>query len=84
MGMRQQIAYRHDATKSVQNTADDHKRTWYVSKQTIHVDLHVPFTKDVIQEKSIKHHDKLGNHSNAPTDRATKKEVEENLASRPN
>jgi hypothetical protein len=27
MGMRQQIAYRHDATKSVQNTTDDHKRT---------------------------------------------------------
>jgi hypothetical protein len=36
----------------------------YVSNQTIHVDLHVPFIKDVIQEKSIKHHAKLGNHSN--------------------
>jgi hypothetical protein len=24
----------------------------------------VPFIKDVIQEKSINHHDKLGNHSN--------------------
>jgi hypothetical protein len=38
---------------------------WYVSNQTIHVDLHVPFIKDVIQEKSIKHHAKLGHHSNA-------------------
>jgi hypothetical protein len=38
---------------------------WYVSNQTIHVDLNVPFIKDVIQEKSIKHHDKLGHRSNA-------------------
>jgi hypothetical protein len=38
---------------------------WYVSNQTIHVDLHVPFIKDVIQEKSIKHHEKLERHSNA-------------------
>jgi hypothetical protein len=38
---------------------------WYVSNQTIHVDLHVPFIKDVIQEKSKKHHDKLEHHSNA-------------------
>jgi hypothetical protein len=38
---------------------------WYVTNQTLHDDLKVPFIKDVIQEKSIKnHHDKLGNHSN--------------------
>jgi hypothetical protein len=72
-----------------------------VSNQTIHVDLHVPFIKYVIQEKSKKHHVKLGHHSNAilqpllaeqqrrsyiaaPTGRATKRKVEENLASRPN
>jgi hypothetical protein len=37
-----------------------------VSNQTIHVDLHVPFIKDVIQEKiKKKHHDKLERHSNA-------------------
>jgi hypothetical protein len=35
-----------------------------MSNQTLHVDLHVPLIKDVIHEKSIKHHDKLGNHSN--------------------
>jgi hypothetical protein len=38
---------------------------WYVSNQTIHVDLHVPFTKDVIQEKSKKHREKLERHNNA-------------------
>jgi hypothetical protein len=38
---------------------------WYVTNQTLHDDLKVPFTKDVIQEKSINHHDTLGNHSNA-------------------
>jgi hypothetical protein len=27
MGMCQQITYRHNATESVQNTANDHKRT---------------------------------------------------------
>jgi hypothetical protein len=37
---------------------------WYVTDQTPLEDLKVPFIKDVIQEKSINHHDKLGNHSN--------------------
>jgi hypothetical protein len=36
----------------------------YVTNQTLHDDLKVPFIKNVIQEKSINHHDKLGNHSN--------------------
>jgi hypothetical protein len=36
----------------------------YVTNQTLHDDLKVPFIKDVIQEKSINHHNKLGNHSN--------------------
>jgi hypothetical protein len=34
---------------------------WYVTNQILHDDLKVPFIKDIIQEKSIKHHDKLGN-----------------------
>jgi hypothetical protein len=37
---------------------------WYVTNQTLHDDLKVPFIKNVIQEKSTNHHDKLGNHSN--------------------
>jgi hypothetical protein len=37
---------------------------WYVTNQTIHDDLKVPSIKDVIQKRSINHHDKLGNHSN--------------------
>jgi hypothetical protein len=36
----------------------------YVTNQILHYDLKVPFIKDVVQEKSINHHDKLGNHSN--------------------
>jgi hypothetical protein len=32
---------------------------------SIHVDVHLPFIKDVIQEKNKKHHDKLERHSNA-------------------
>jgi hypothetical protein len=35
-----------------------------VTNQTLHDDLKVPFIKDVIQENSINHHGKLGNHSN--------------------
>jgi hypothetical protein len=38
--------------------------SWYVTNQILHDDLKVPFTKDIIQEKSINHHGKLGNHSN--------------------
>jgi hypothetical protein len=37
---------------------------WYVTNQTLHDNLKVPFIKNVIQEKSINHHDKLGNHGN--------------------
>jgi hypothetical protein len=37
---------------------------WYVTDQTLHDDLKVPFIKDVIQKKSINHYDKLGNYSN--------------------
>jgi hypothetical protein len=37
---------------------------WYVTKQTLHDDLKIPFIKDVIQEKRINHHDKLRNQSN--------------------
>jgi hypothetical protein len=37
---------------------------WYVTNQTLHNDLNVPFIKDIIQEKSLKHYDKLGHHSN--------------------
>jgi hypothetical protein len=37
---------------------------WYVTNQTLHDDLKVPFIKDVIQERSINHHDKLANDSN--------------------
>jgi hypothetical protein len=36
----------------------------YVTNQTLHADLNVPFVKDIIQEKSLKHYDKLGHHSN--------------------
>jgi hypothetical protein len=32
---------------------------WYVTNQTLHDDLKVPFIKDAIQEKSINHHNKL-------------------------
>jgi hypothetical protein len=39
--------------------------SWYVTNQTLHDDLKVPFIKGVIQERSINHHDKLGNHSKA-------------------
>jgi hypothetical protein len=37
---------------------------WYVTNQTLHEDLNVLFIKDIIQEKSLKHYDKLGHHSN--------------------
>jgi hypothetical protein len=37
---------------------------WYVTNQTLHDDLNVPYINEVIHEKSIKHHDKLGHHSN--------------------
>jgi hypothetical protein len=35
-----------------------------VTNQNLLDDLKVSFIKDVIQEKSINHHEKLGNHTN--------------------
>lgn len=37
---------------------------WYVTNQTLHEDLNIPYVKDVIKDKSVKHHDKLVNHTN--------------------
>jgi hypothetical protein len=37
---------------------------WYVTNQILHEDLNVPFMAEVIQERSIKHHDKIKIHSN--------------------
>jgi hypothetical protein len=53
---------------------------WYVTNQTPHEDLNVPYITEVIQERSIKHHDKIKIHSNmyypmAPIRAATQKKV---------
>jgi hypothetical protein len=37
---------------------------WYVTNQTLHEELNVPCITEVIQERSIEHHDKLKIHSN--------------------
>jgi len=34
----------------------------YVSNSTLHNDLGIPLIKDVLQERSIKHHDRLEVH----------------------
>jgi hypothetical protein len=38
---------------------------WYVTNQTLHEDLNVSYITEVIQERSIKHHNKIKIHSNA-------------------
>jgi hypothetical protein len=35
---------------------------WYVSNSTLHKDLGIPYIKDVIQERSSKHHDSIEVH----------------------
>jgi hypothetical protein len=37
---------------------------WYVTNQTLHEDLNVPFITEVNQERSINHHYKIKIHSN--------------------
>jgi hypothetical protein len=37
---------------------------WFVSNQTIHEDLGVPFINDVIKKQAIKHRDRIVDHSN--------------------
>jgi hypothetical protein len=48
---------------------------WYVTNQTLHEALNVPYITEVIQERSIKHHDKIKIHSMAPISAATQKKV---------
>jgi hypothetical protein len=45
---------------------------WYVSDSTLHIDLGIPYIKDVIKERSSKHHDLLEVQSE-PTPAATSK-----------
>jgi hypothetical protein len=37
---------------------------WYISNSTLHKDLGIPYIKDVIQERSSKHHDRIEVHPN--------------------
>jgi hypothetical protein len=37
---------------------------WYVSNQTLHDDLKVPYVKEVIKTNSQRHHQKIANHPN--------------------
>jgi hypothetical protein len=37
---------------------------WYVTNQTLHEDLDIPYITEVIQERSNKHHDKIKIYSN--------------------
>jgi hypothetical protein len=49
-------------SKILQSIAD---APWYISNSTLHNDLGIPFIKDVIQERSSKHHNRLEAHPNA-------------------
>jgi len=49
-------------SKILRSTADAPR---YVSNSTLHNDLGIPFIKDVLQERSTKHHDRLEVHPNA-------------------
>jgi hypothetical protein len=37
---------------------------WYVTNQTLHTDLYIPYINDVIREKSTIHHNKQARHPN--------------------
>jgi len=49
-------------SKILRSMADEPR---YVSNSTLHKDLGVKFIKDVLQERSTKHHDRLEVHPNA-------------------
>jgi hypothetical protein len=57
---------------------------WYVTNQTLHEGLNIPYITEVIEEGSHKHHDKIKIHSMAPIRATTQKKVKQILASRPN
>jgi hypothetical protein len=65
MGLRQQVEHYYNAAKTVQKKLRMiTKAPWYVTSQTLHEDLNVPYITEVIQVRSIKHHDKIKMHSN--------------------
>jgi hypothetical protein len=61
---------------------------WYVTNQTLHEDLNVPYITEVNQERSIKHHDKIKIHSNTTLwpllEQQHRRRLKKILASRPN
>jgi hypothetical protein len=62
MGLRQQVEHCYNTAKSVQKIITN--APWYVTNRTLHQDLNVPYITEVIQERSIKHHNKIKIHSN--------------------
>jgi hypothetical protein len=62
--------------------------SWYVTNQTLHDDLKVPFIKDVIPKKKYKPSRQTRkpqySHIATPTGTTAKKKGKETLASRPN
>jgi hypothetical protein len=53
LGLRQQIEHCYNAAKSVQNTEDDNNAPWYVTSQTLHEDLNIPYITEVIQREVL-------------------------------
>jgi hypothetical protein len=64
LGLRKQVEHYYNAAKPAQNTVEDNKSPWYVTNQTLHEDLNVPYITEVIQERIIQHHDKIKIHNN--------------------
>jgi hypothetical protein len=40
------------------------KAPWFVSNQTLHADLGIPFINEVINKQAIKHRDRIVDHDN--------------------
>jgi hypothetical protein len=64
MGLHQQVELCNNAAKPVQNTEDDNKCTMVRHQPDPARGLNIPYITEVIQERSIKHHDKIKIHSN--------------------
>jgi hypothetical protein len=64
MGLRQQLQYRHPTKVPIQNAQMYDRCAIVCIKLHAYNDLGIPYIKDVIQERSSKHHDRIEVHLN--------------------
>jgi hypothetical protein len=64
LGLRQQIKHISDTAIPIKTPPNCTNAPWYVTNQTLHSDLHIPYVHSVLQDYIHKHRSALESHPN--------------------